>query len=312
MTAEQGGQNLVIPDAIRMLLERRAQYMEWLTKLDDLGGRYRPEVAKRVRADYRDRLTGVEDELHGHREELESSLSQRKKQLSEFEQRHEICAAELEEAELRHQVGEFDEGEWENRKQAHERELADVARALDVEREAVAELGAVLLQVTSPSEAAATRHVEPGAWSEPGAANLHEPVVEAPIDEGNPTDALESAVDVLGELAAVVEGSVEAPSEEEKVEEFVEAEPVEEFVEAEPVEEEFVEAEPVEGEWSEPEKPIVGKARSGDGDEFLDELEFLESLSLDDPESFDAVSRMLEEEGEAPPEGDGSDRGGAG
>ena len=42
------------------------------------------------------------------------------------------------------------------------------------------------------------------------------------------------------------------------------------------------------------------------------ELEFLESLSLDDPESFDAVSRMLEEEGEKPPEGDSSDRGGAG
>jgi hypothetical protein len=46
-------------------------------------------------------------------------------------------------------------------------------------------------------------------------------------------------------------------------------------------------------------------------DDFLDELEFLESLSLDDPESFDAVSRMLEEEG-GEPDGDGSGRGGAG
>ena len=70
MTAEHEGLNLVIPDAIRTLLERRAQYMEWLAKLDDLGGKYRPEVAKRVRADYRARLTGVEDELHGHKEEL--------------------------------------------------------------------------------------------------------------------------------------------------------------------------------------------------------------------------------------------------
>jgi hypothetical protein len=48
------------------------------------------------------------------------------------------------------------------------------------------------------------------------------------------------------------------------------------------------------------------------GDEFLDELEFLESLSLDDPESFDAVSKMLEDEGEGAGEEDESDKGGAG
>lgn len=289
MTAEQGGQDLVIPDAIRTLLERRAQYMEWLAKLDDLGGKYRPAVAKRVRADYRDRLTGVEDELHGHKEEIETSLSQRKGQLSAFEERHDVCAAELEEAELRHQVGEFDDGEWESRKEAHERELREVASALDVEREAVALLGAVLLQVTAPSEAAATRRVEPGAWTESGAAGLHETVVEDLLDEGRSTDtdALEAAEDVLGELAAVVEESVEAEQVEEFVEQVVE-------------------------EVNEPEEPIDEKTSSADGDEFLDELEFLESLSLDDPDSFDAVSRMLEEESERPPEGDESDRGGAG
>ena len=289
MNAEQGGQDLVIPDAIRTLLERRAQYMEWLAKLDDLGGKYRPAVAKRVRADYRDRLTGVEDELHGHKEEIETSLSQRKGQLSAFEERHDVCAAELEEAELRHQVGEFDDGEWESRKEAHERELAEVASALDVEREAVALLGAVLLQVTAPSEAAATRRVEPGAWTESGAAGLQETVVEDLLDEGRSTDAdaLKAAEDVLGELAAVVEESVEAEQVEEFVEQVVE-------------------------EVNEPEEPIDEKTSSADGDEFLDELEFLESLSLDDPDSFDAVSKMLEDESERPPEGDESDRGGAG
>ena len=301
MTAEQGGQDLVIPDAIRTLLERRAQYMEWLAKLDDLGGKYRPEVAKRVRADYRGRLTGVEDELHGHKEELESTLYQRKQQLSEFKQRHEICAAELEEAELRHQVGEFDEGEWDNRKEAHERELADVALSLDVEREAVAELGAVLLQVTSPSEAAATRHVEPGAWPDPGLADPApvaeptSPVVEQaggeeagaePIVVDGATEPLEEAADVLGDLAA----SISEPKEPIQAEEVVEQVVVEEPTLTE----------------------VPSTENLGDGDEFLDELEFLESLSLDDPESFDAVSKMLEEEGEQPAESDGDDRGGAG
>jgi hypothetical protein len=303
MTAEQGGQDLVIPDAIRTLLERRAQYMEWLAKLDDLGGKYRPEVAKRVRADYRDRLTGVEDELHGHREELEASLSQRQGQLAGFEQRHDVCAAELEEAELRHQVGEFDEGEWENRKGAHNREIAEVTSALNVEREAVAELGAVLLQVTAPSEVAATRRVEPGAWSEPGDVPSRRPVaetfpasgkepvgeavVEELVEEESSTDVLEAAEEVLGDLGAVIEETADPEVVEEVLEAVVE-------------------------EATEPEELITEEKGSGDGDEFLDELEFLESLSLDDPESFDAVSRMLEEEGETPPEGDSSDRGGAG
>ncbi len=303
MTAEQGGQDLVIPDAIRTLLERRAQYMEWLAKLDDLGGKYRPEVAKRVRADYRDRLTGVEDELHGHREELEASLSQRQGQLAGFEQRHNVCAAELEEAELRHQVGEFDEGEWENRKGAHNREIAEVTSALNVEREAVAELGAVLLQVTAPSEVAATRRVEPGAWSEPGDVPSRRPVaetfpasgkepvgeavVEELVEEESSTDVLEAAEEVLGDLGAVIEETADPEVVEEVLEAVVE-------------------------EATEPEELITEEKGSGDGDEFLDELEFLESLSLDDPESFDAVSRMLEEEGETPPEGDSSDRGGAG
>jgi alpha-L-fucosidase len=297
MTAEQGGQDLVIPDAIRTLLERRAQYMEWLAKLDDLGGKYRPEVAKRVRADYRTRLTGVEDQLHGHKEELESSLWQRKQQLSEFMQRHEVCAAELEEAELRHQVGEFDEGEWENRKEAHERELADVAGALDVEREAVAELGAVLLQVTSPSEAAATRHVEPGAWPDPGSGNPpadaeSTPVVDEQSDGGDTivdeaaTDAVEAADEVLDDMAAAIDEPAELLRAEEVVEQVVVEEPT------------LTE--------------VPSTEKLGEGDEFLDELEFLESLSLDDPESFDAVSRMLEEGSDQPSEGDGDDRGGAG
>ena len=57
---------------------------------------------------------------------------------------------------------------------------------------------------------------------------------------------------------------------------------------------------------------VSGEEPAADSEnDFLDELEFLESLSLDDPESFDAVSRMLEEEsGDA--DDDESERGGAG
>jgi hypothetical protein len=281
MNAEHEGRLLVIPEEIRSLLDQRAQYMEWLSRLDDLGGQYRHEVASRVRADYRDRLTGVENELHGHQAELESSLADRQGRLAELEQRHDVCAAELEEVELRHQVGEFDDGEWERRKAEYGQELEAVSDELELEREAVAELGTVLVQVTAPAEAAATKHVEPGAWSEPASEvviaeedDSHEEAFEA--DESDPGDREgedDDSVADVHDTDANVEESV-AASESGGAEE---------------------------------------SAGESGGDEFLDELEFLESLSLDDPESFDAVSKMLEEEGEgAGGEDDSTEKGGAG
>ncbi|MCL7956859.1 MAG: hypothetical protein M8843_02475 [marine benthic group bacterium] len=275
MNAEQEGRLLVIPEAIRSLLDQRAQYMEWLSRLDDLGGQYRHEVASRVRADYKDRLVGVENELQGHQAELESSLAERQGRLAELEQRHDVCAAELEEVELRHQVGEFDDEEWERRKAEYGEELESVGDELELEREAVAELGTVLVQVTAPAEAAATKHVEPGAWSEPASE-----VVLAEEDEARE--------EVLEEVLEEEESGAEARDPGPAVEESVEA--------------------PSEGHVVEEES-----AEESGGDEFLDELEFLESLSLDDPESFDAVSKMLEEEGEGSGESEEStDRGGAG
>lgn len=48
-----------------------------------------------------------------------------------------------------------------------------------------------------------------------------------------------------------------------------------------------------------------GSPKDGGEEGYRDELEFLESLSLDDPEQFDAVSSMLdEEEGEGRPSGE--------
>ena len=279
MNAEREGRQLVIPEAIRSLLEQRARYMEWLAKLDDVGGQYRPEVARRVRGDYQERLTGVEDELHGHQAELESSLNERQSRLAELEERHNDCAAELEEVELRHQVGEFDAAEWEGRKSEREQELQDIIDELTVERHAVEELGSVLVQVTAPSEAAATRHVEPGAWVEPAAGVVVAEAAELDGSEAEqePDHADES--EVTDEFELDTEAGYESSSGDEPAA--------------------LIDAE--------------SAAEAGDeGDSFLDELAFLESLSLDDPESFDAVSKMLEDEGDGPESEEDADRGGAG
>lgn len=310
MTAEQGTQDFVIPDAIRTLLEQRTRYMEWLSKLDGLDGDFRPEVADRVRQDYRDRLTGVEAQLLGHREELETTLASRREQLARLEQRHDACTAELEEAELRHQVGEYGEEEWKERKASHESDLEAVTDSLAIEREAVSELSAVLLQVTASSEAAATRHVEPGAWTEPVSEGPREPehatFVEA---EATPTGEVETET-AQQDAPDVGDGGEDAYEVAEQVLGDLTAGLSEETGDSGQVAEVEV-IEPTVVEISEQEKVFHEDTDSSSGDEFLDELEFLESLSLDDPDSFDAVSRMLEEEGDKPQSED-SDKGGAG
>lgn len=295
----------MIPDAIRDLLEQRARFHDWLEKLDDVGGKYRPDVADRVREDYRSRLRSVEKELHGHRSELEGSLEEHRGRLEDLSRRHEDQAARLEEAELRFQVGEFEQAEWDERRAEAERALEEIGGELETERAAVGELEGVLAEVAGDGERAASKQVEPGAWTGPGPATVHaarsaavaEETVEEPepaIDEGEAT-GIETADAVEAEV-----GSLELETEADEIaEESAAEEAVEEAVEA---------AEDV----AEEEETAVDKTlASGAEDDFLDELEFLESLSLDDPESFDAVSRMLEEEG-GEADGDESDRGGAG
>jgi hypothetical protein len=291
MNAELEGDGQVIPDAIRDLLEQRARYHDWLQKLEDVGGKYRPEVADRVRTDYRARLSSVEKELHGHRSVLEGSLEEHGGRLDELSRRHEEHAARLEEAELRFQVGEFEQSEWDERRGEGERELARVTEELEAERAAVRELEGVLAEVGGEAERAATMQVEPGAWSGAAAAAVaggapeiefrdEEPELE---EQAEPTDeAADGDVDVRGERPVEPRGGAGEATFPEVDEAMPAAGAAAEVEEAPPAE-----------------------------DDFLDELEFLESLSLDDPESFDAVSRMLEEEG-GEPDGDGSGRGGAG
>lgn len=232
----------VIPDEIRQLLERRSTFQEWLHRLDELGADFRPTVADKVRADYATRLSGVEGELQGHREALESTLGKRRAAASDVEAKHDARSAELEESRLRHTVGEFDDAAWEKQRGEHQAVLDKLDAELSEHRAAVDMLEVVLGELNapprkSPSPVAAEEEPAPAAEEEP-----------APVAEEEPAPVTEASA----EETAMEEG---APSED-----------------ADP------EAEP-----------------ARDPSEFADELEFLESLSLDDASNFDAVSAMLDE-----------------
>ncbi len=100
---------------IDRLLQDRAQFVNWLTRLNSGGdGQTVPEaVRSRVRSDYERRLEAVLEELRGHTSALDeqvASLTERHRELAAREGEY---REQLAEAEVRHMVGEYDEGKWE-------------------------------------------------------------------------------------------------------------------------------------------------------------------------------------------------------
>jgi hypothetical protein len=300
----------VIPEAIRELLEKRSTFQGWLDRLDDLGSDFRPEVAEKVRNDYSGRLAEVETKLEGHRTELETALADRSGAVAKVADEHDARSAELEETQLRHAVGEFDDDEWERRRSEHQVGIDELDAELTAQRKAVDSLQTVLGELTG---AAAVIAMSEEVDAEPVEEATPE---EDPVDGEGAEEAIEEVE--AGEGDASEDQEQEAESAEQHVAwmtqpldgpdvvlgELVEPEVVEslyadaEFVDAVVVETEAEGAEipDVEGDEEEPEEKTEPEIDEGEPEEFMDELEFLESLSLDDADKFDAVSAMLDDE----------------
>jgi len=89
-----------------------------------------------VKADYEARLKAVTEELRAHADAARQLIAQRKETLLELQKQEKAAAERLAEMELRHEVGEYDEGQW---AQVHKDALADLGAVrdelLDVERD---------------------------------------------------------------------------------------------------------------------------------------------------------------------------------
>lgn len=291
----------VVPAEIRELLEQRGTYQEWLRRLDEVGGQYRSDVAERVRADYRARLEGVGEELEEHRHELVSTLDRRRGRLDELSEAFERRSAELEEAELRFQVGEFDDAVWDEKRSELTEGLEGIEAELNEERSAVEELGRVLAEL---SGGGAGRPAPQGSPASPvvAAAPSGSAVTEAAEDEDEPEGAGASH-----DKPDAIEAR-EQPAGDGASEQDAESEPAGAGAETDPGDTEGTGTGIAATEVTEPEAPSTDGEATGDSEgdtetaggdadeDYMDELEFLESLSLDDPDSFDAVSRMLEDE----------------
>ena len=122
--------------AIQRLLEERRQYEAWLARIKATQDSAPAEVRTRVRADYEARLKAVTEELKAHADAARQLIAQRKENLLELQKKEKAAAERLAETELRHEVGEYDEGQW---AQVHKDALADLGAVrdelMDVERD---------------------------------------------------------------------------------------------------------------------------------------------------------------------------------
>lgn len=99
---------------IERLLQDRAQFVSWLTRLNSSDGVPTvPEgVRSRVRADYERRLEAVLTELRGHTSALEEQVAGLTARANELAGKESELKEQLSEAEVRHVVGEYDDGKW--------------------------------------------------------------------------------------------------------------------------------------------------------------------------------------------------------
>ena len=309
----------VIPEAIRELLEQRGTYQGWLTRLGELGDEFRPEVAEKVRGDYASRLATVETELEGHRAELETALAARTETVEKVAGEHDARSAELEETQLRHVVGEFDDEEWERRRAEHQVGIDELEAELTSQRSAVESLQTVLNELTGAAAFVAVSEevdLEPPVPDElalvedEGSESEAEAFADEGLDEAEAEDAAD-AVDSSDDTAWMTQPFAEVVEEPVEAEEDLEAE-AEADVEAEAdadAEDESEVDEVVELEEEAPEVEIEAvEATEDEPEEFMDELEFLESLSLDDADNFDAVSAMLDEDEDSGADGESREK----
>ena len=161
-------------DTIESLLEQRAQFEQWLAKLDSAANKAPASVRHKVRGDYEARLRGVIERLRGHAATIAGELERHQGSQAELDRQRRDAEEELAEAEVRHAVGEYTEDEWARISQQSEGTARRPPGAAEVggQRDRAAGGGPV-----------AHRRPGPPAGAAPGAGSSAEP---EPMIERNP------------------------------------------------------------------------------------------------------------------------------
>src|SRR6058998_3370673 len=155
---------------IQRLREERRQYEAWIARLNDSADASPGHVRARVRSDYEARLAAVTEELKAHAESARQAIEEKRHLRGELQKKEALAAEKLTETELRHAVGEYDEGQWE---QVHKDVLAELVsvredlQAVEVDIQKLEELDALVRNRPAPRPAAAPAPAPPARPAAP-------------------------------------------------------------------------------------------------------------------------------------------------
>lgn len=157
-----------IPGAtVHDLIRQREQLTGWIARLDEVGAQASTRAAERIRADYADRLRRVNESLSGHRGEIEADLQRFRGALEQAEQHRLAAADEMDEASLRHLIGELDEAAWNASRPQLEARVRQAEDEVAQAREEVERLETLAADIASAEDAAAALAEAPTPPGEP-------------------------------------------------------------------------------------------------------------------------------------------------
>ena len=173
-------------NSIEALLEQRAQFEQWLAKLDATANKAPQSVRQKVRADYETRLRGVIERLRSHAATIADELHRHQTTRGELDAQRGQAEEELAEAEVRHTVGEFGEDEWRRISGESDNRLSGLREQLKTVGHEIARLAEVQALITAPARGPDTAAAAPAPAHEdviersPVPPPPSEPIAEAP------------------------------------------------------------------------------------------------------------------------------------
>jgi hypothetical protein len=137
-------------NSIEALLEQRAQFEQWLAKLDSTANKAPQAVRQKVRADYESRLRGVIERLRGHSATIADELHRHQTTQGDLDTQRRQAEDELAEAEVRHAVGEFGDDEWRRISEESDGRLNGLREQLKTVGREIARLAEVQSLIAAP------------------------------------------------------------------------------------------------------------------------------------------------------------------
>lgn len=165
------------------LLAERNKYQTWITRLDSTKDTTPAAVRAKVLSDYQAKLEGVLERLTEHGDAVREQLEQRKVRKEELMREEGKAKETLAEAELRHAVGEYDEGDWTKVRAEMNKTLVGTREELTKVIEDIERLAEVAKLIATPTPPPAPEPPKPEpvkAAEPPKPAPTPEPVAEAP------------------------------------------------------------------------------------------------------------------------------------